>query len=140
MDSKVTGNLGENIAGKFLRDKGYRILDKNYSSKFVSGPQRGEIDIIAKKDGIISFVEVKTLSDSPAYGPLLAKASDGQGRAVFNPEDKVDYQKQRKIIKTAEAWLVENKIPFNSKWQIDVVAIVIDKVSQKAQIKHFENI
>lgn len=129
METKSIGFLGEKIAEDYLKNKGYRILDKNYSSKFVSGPLRGEIDIIVKKGDIISFVEVKTLVDSPS---IIG--------AVFNPEDKVDYQKQRKIIKTAESWLMENRIPLNSKWQIDVVSVVIDKISQKATIRHFENI
>jgi len=129
METKRLGSLGEKIAEDYLKGKGYRILGRNYSSRFVSGPKKGEIDIIAKKGDVIAFVEVKTLVNSSA-----------PSGAVFFPEDKVNYQKQRKIIKTAEVWLVENKIPFNSKWQIDVVAIVIDKISQKAQIKHFENI
>jgi len=129
MDSKVTGNLGENIAGKFLRDKGYRILDKNYSSKFVSGPQRGEIDIITRKGDVIVFVEVKTIV-----------VSSGVAGADFLPEDKVNYHKRRKIAKTAEIWLMEKKIPLNSKWQIDVISVEINLVSKKTKIRHFENV
>ena len=123
MDRKRLGNLGERVAENFLRRKGYEILGKNYSSKFVSGPKRGEIDLVAKKDNIISFVEVKT---------LLSQEN-------FLPEDKVDFQKQRKIIKMAESWLMENKIPLDSPWQIDIIAISLDSDAKKAKIRHLEN-
>lgn len=125
MTSKQLGNFGEKIAERYLKNKGYKILDKNYSPRFVSGPQRGEIDIIAKKDKTIVFAEVKTLS--------LSVPS-------FYPEQKVDYWKQRKIIKAAESWLMEKKIPFDSEWRIDIVAIRINPDAQKAKIHHFQNI
>ena len=64
MNTKETGSLGEKIAERFLKKKGYHILDKNYSSKFVSGPQKGEIDIIAKKGDIITYIEVKSLTNN----------------------------------------------------------------------------
>lgn len=123
MDTKRLGNLGERIAGNFLMRKGYEILGKNYSSKFVSGPKRGEIDLVAKKDDIISFVEVKT---------LLSEGS-------FLPEDRVDFQKQRKIVKTAESWLMENKISLDLPWQIDIIAISLDLDAKKAKIRHLKN-
>jgi len=128
MNPKELGTLGEKIAIKYLQKRGYKILDQNYSSKFVSGPQRGEIDIVAKKKDIISFIEVKTLTQN-CGGPTSA----------ISPEEKVDYLKQKKLIKMAENWLMENKIPLNSKWQIDVIAIKIDLNNRKAKIRHFKN-
>jgi putative endonuclease len=127
MTPKQLGILGEKIAQKYLEKKGYQILDKNYSSKFVSGPQRGEIDIVAKKLDIISFVEVKALEDS-------GETSD------ISPEEKFNLGKKRKIIKMAESWLIENKIPFDSKWQIDVISIKINLENKKAKILYFSNV
>ncbi|MFC1629711.1 YraN family protein [Patescibacteria group bacterium] len=128
MNSKQTGILGEKIASEYLKSKGYEILGKNYIPKFVSGPKRGEIDIIAKKDDVIVFVEVKALVvDNQNSAPLIS------------PEEKVNFQKQRKIIKTAQDWLMEKKVYFNSKWQIDVVSIRINKNTNKAKIQHFQN-
>ena len=123
MDKKETGNLGEKIAENYLRNKGYEILDKNFSFRIFGNPQKGEIDIVAKKSDIISFIEVKTLRtpDSP-----------------ISPEEKVDFGKQRKLVKTAESWLMKKKIPLNSKWQIDVIAIELNS-NKKAKINHFEN-
>ena len=54
MDNRVFGRIGENAAADVLRAKGYRILRQNYRCRY------GEIDIIAERDGDVSFVEVKT--------------------------------------------------------------------------------
>jgi len=125
MDTKQIGILGEKIAEKYLKDKGYQILDRNYSTNFKSGPLRGEIDIVAKKENILSFIEVKTLA--------------GAQVAFFRPEEKVNFLKQRKIAKAAQAWLMEKRIPLDSKWQIDIVAIKIDYENKKARLRHFKN-
>lgn len=123
MQSKQVGILGEKIASDFLKEKGYQILDRNYSSKKVSGPIRGEIDIIAKEKDAIHFIEVKTLTSDK----------------IISPEEKIDFQKEKKIIKMAESWLLENKISFDTKWQIDVISVIINLNSKKAKIRHFEN-
>jgi len=47
------GRLGEKIAAEFLAKKGYRILARNFRTRF------GEIDLVAAKDGVLVFVEVK---------------------------------------------------------------------------------
>jgi putative endonuclease len=123
MYTKRVGNLGEGIAENYLRNKGYQILDKNYVFRMVGNPQRGELDMVVKKDDIISFIEVKTL-----------RLAQGE---PFLPEEKVNFSKQRKLRITAESWLMKKKIPLNSKWQIDIVAIKID--GKKVEVSHFEN-
>lgn len=125
-NTKKLGNLGEKIAENYLKKKGYEILDKNFLEREAFGPARGEIDIVAKNGGVISFIEVKT----------LRLADDGP----FWPEAKVDFQKQRKIINTAQSWLMKKKIPLDSQWQIDVIAITIDSRLKKAKVRHFQNI
>jgi len=122
MNSKQFGNLGEKIAENYLRKKGYQILDRNYSFRIAGNPQKGEIDIITKKDEIVSFIEVKTL-----------KNADN-----FLPEEKVDFQKQRRLVKTSESWLMKNKIPLNIQWQIDIIAIEISQ-NNKAKLRHLKN-
>jgi len=128
MNKKQLGALGERTAENYLKKKGYKILERNYTERLISGPPRGEIDIIARKSGIIDFVEVKTLAKD-----------DGERFPIISPEEKVNFQKQKKIIKTAERWLMEKKIPLDSKWQIDVIGIEIDLSLKKAKIRHFPN-
>ena len=126
MSTKEIGSIGERIARKYLEEKGYKILDENYSFRIPKSPQIGEIDIIAKKDGVISFVEVKTLR--------LASLSQGE---PFLPEDKVNLAKRERIIKTAEHWLNKNKISLNSKWEINIIAITLNLKDRKAKINFF---
>lgn len=123
MNSKKLGDYGERIACYYLEGKSYKILERNYVKEW-SGAAKGEIDIIVKKEGFISFVEVKTLSYKDS---------------VFLPEDQVDFQKQKKLIKLAQNWLIENKIPLDTKWQIDVISIKVNLDTKKAKIKHFKN-
>lgn len=82
------GDIGEDIACKYLRKKDYKILDRNFLKSF------GEIDIIAIKDGVISFVEVKTRKNDS-----------------FKPASlDVDYYKKERIRKTAQAYIMEKDL------------------------------
>jgi putative endonuclease len=71
-ENKIVGNRGETLAVEHLQMKGYKILGRNYASKW------GEIDIVAKDKDIVVFVEVKTKSTLPLYflnSSLLATSS-----------------------------------------------------------------
>ena len=82
------GDFGEEITSNYLEKNGYRILDRNYSKPF------GEIDIIAIKGYVISFVEVKTRkSDDFAYAA-----------------EAVDFYKQERIKRASQAFLMERKL------------------------------
>ena len=87
-DKRKIGDLGEEIVARFLQDKGYEILERNYLKSF------GEIDIIALKNNIVCFVEVKARK-SIKYG---------------YPSEAVGYHKQQRIIKASQSFLVENKM------------------------------
>ena len=134
MNTKITGAQGERIAADHLKSKGYKILGTNYFLRAAHGPKIAEIDIIVKIRDIFVFVEVKTIR---ANGKYLA-------------QDKVDQTKLWKIAKAAEMWLIKNKIPLDSKWQIDVIAIellpddrpqLLQKLlGPKFNLSHFENV
>lgn len=97
---KNLGQQGEDEATQKLLELGYEIKERNYRNII------GEIDIIAQDKDILCFIEVKT------------KSSSGYG----SPEEMVDKRKQRKIIRTAQLYLSENRLQ-NINWRIDVVAI-----------------
>lgn len=140
-NSRKIGGFGEDIVVKYLRKKGYKILDRNYFKRHKSGLMIGEIDIIAKqrrsffdilkgkKEDSIHFIEVKTLLDSrhPWFYSFL-------------PEDKVDFQKQRKLVDVAQLWLSEKKVSLKTRWQIDVVSVRMNLEKRKAKIMHYQNI
>ena len=112
------GILGEQLAQKYLKDKGYNIVALNYK-KFT-----GEIDIIAEKEKVISFVEVKTNS---------------RHNFNFNPELRVNSFKMQNIVRTANLFIMEKGLQ-EVEWQIDIIAITFDSRSQKADIKHFKRV
>lgn len=78
---KLLGIKGERLTIKYLKKQGYKILEKNYSTKF------GEADIIAKKDNNIVFVEVKTRTSlrfgTPSQAVGYSKQSKYKNIALF---------------------------------------------------------
>ena len=113
MNDKIkTGREGENLAADFLEKKGYQILARNYRFK------HAEIDLIAKKESFIVFVEVKTRSYS-FYG---------------EPEAFVDSKKTATILRAAEQYTFENKYEGNIRF--DIISV---KVGGSAEIVHFED-
>lgn len=121
---KTVAITGEEIAVKYLQNQGFNILDRNFKLKYPKGPLMGEVDIIAKKKGVIHFIEVKT-------------SQNRSPNKTLPPEAKVNSQKLQKIIKTAQYWLAENEIYGNNQWQVDVLVIYLN---QPSIVRIFENI
>lgn len=107
------GKEGERLATDFLERKGYIILERNYRFKKV------EIDIIAKKDNILSVVEVKTRS-STYYG---------------NPEAFVKPQQIKNLVAAIDQYIISNDL--DMEVQFDIIAIVKEK--NETKIEHLEN-
>ncbi len=121
--TQQTGELGENIAVKFLKDKGFLILERNYTKKI------GEIDIVAQKKGMIHFVEVKTLYE---YG--VSRENN------VNPFENVTPFKMRKLSRTIAWYLAQMKVPRETMWSIDVIAVVIHRETRHAKIEVLWNV
>jgi len=96
------GDRGENVAAKYLRNLGYKILHRNFGCKF------GEVDVIARDGQMLVFVEVKTRKDS---------------EAVPEPDDQVNITKQHQMSKVAEHYLSRYGIPQPAS-RFDVLAVV----------------
>jgi putative endonuclease len=105
------GKSGEEIAVALLKNNGYKILKRNYKTKF------GEIDIIASSKGTICFVEVKTRK-SNRFGM---------------PYEAISFFKQRHISKVAIMFLKENNL-LDKKARFDVVSISYDTDEPKADL------
>ena len=95
------GKAAENAAAEFLKSRGYKILERNYKNKL------GEIDIIAKQDEVICFLEVK------------ARHSLGQGA----PQEAVSISKQRQISKVAVSYLKSHNL-LDHLARFDVLALL----------------
>ena len=122
-----TGVLGEDIASKFLKKKGFTIVSRNYRKFF------GEIDIIAKKGSRIYFFEVKAVSRD------LSGLKSGLSHETYRAEDNLHPWKIKKLVKTINYYLLENKIK-EGEWQLDAITVLLDKINKKAKVERIENI
>lgn len=120
--TQTLGTQGEGIAERYLRKKGFRILEKNYQNR--TGRRLGEIDIIAERDGAIVFVEVKT--------------REGSAGEVF-PEDNLTAHKFQKLERIARFYLQEQQ-KLDTPYHFDAIAITIDPSKNTAHVRHFEYI
>ena len=117
MNKREIGKLGENIACKYLIKNKYKILSKNYHTRF------GEVDIIARDlNSLLIFFEVKT------------RTSDKYGQGF----EAVDYYKQQKLVKTTYFYLNENEIK-DDNYRIDVLSIDLDFKQRLGRVTHFRN-
>jgi putative endonuclease len=115
------GQIGENIACKYLRNKGFIIIERNFTLRC------GEIDIIANKGEEIRFIEVKTVKYR------------GEG-SFFRPEDNMHFNKLQRIIRTCLVYADMKKFGDHTPWQVDVLAIEYDAEIKRAYIRHLESI
>lgn len=115
---KNLGEQGELLAKNFLKKKGYKILETNFQNP--TGRRLGEIDIIARHKGELVFIEVKS---------RVAEKLDLPVEAAITP------QKLVKVNKIAHYYLRLNKAE-NEPYRFDAVSVHIEKVGNKAEIKH----
>jgi putative endonuclease len=116
MDRQEVGKLGEKAARKFLKKRGYRIRETNFSC------HHGEIDIIAQKKDWLVFVEVRTKS----------------GLDFGTPEESITQAKKERLIASALTYTsTHQKLP--PLWRIDVVAIELDDKGKAKRIDLIEN-
>ena len=118
-ENKRTGDIGEEMAARYLIEQGYDIIKRNFRSRY------SEVDIVAYKKPVLAFVEVKT------------KTSDLYGL----PEEMVNDAKIQKIRNAIDIVL--------SRWdrtglgepiaRIDVVSIMINKYDEVTYFKHIED-
>lgn len=111
---KKIGELGEQLSKKYLIDKGYNILASNYRTKL------GEIDIVAQKNEVVAFIEVKTRK-STAFGL---------------PRESVNYRKQLTLHRLAQQYILHKKIR-DCSFRFDVIEVLW--IQDSYQINHIEN-
>ena len=119
------GQLGEQAAAKYLKNKGYKILDRNFQNNL--GRRLGEIDIIAfdKSENMLVFAEVKTREMDKFKDTL--------------PEENITYSKLRKLSKIASAYL-RLKHKEDSDYRFDALSVWLDPISREARIKHIQSL
>jgi putative endonuclease len=113
---KTLGNRGEWLAAQRLESLGYTIRTRNWRCPV------GELDIVAEKDGVLIFVEVRTR----------------HGDKFGTPEESINKRKQAKLLETSQTYLEEHHAE-DRNWRIDVVAIEIGKRNEVVRMDVIEN-
>ena len=116
MDKRSLGQFGEEQAARYLRRRFYSIVERNYRCRF------GEIDLIARRGGILAFVEVKLRKD------------DAHGEA----REFVTAQKQQRVLAAAQLWLSQNETELQPRF--DVIEVYAPNGENgPVKIRHIEN-
>lgn len=114
MDNGLTGKIGEDFAAEYFIKSGWKILDRNFHSRY------GEIDLIVENEKYILFVEVKSRGE----------------KSISRPCEAVTLSKQKKIIFTAQTYLM-NSVSFKQP-RFDVFEVWIHNKSV-FKFNHIEN-
>jgi len=117
-ENKVIGALGERYAVEYLVKKHYKIIELNPNSRW------GELDIVAEKNNIIYFIEVKTRKDIR------------HGR----PYEGVTRSKIQHLKRTITHYILTHKTLQNRKFQLDVIGILLDQYNVVSELRHYENL
>lgn len=112
MNNIEKGKFGEEVALKYIISKGGKVIEKNYRTKL------GEVDLIAKLNGELVFIEVKSRSNID-YG---------------YPSESVNHKKKRKIVNVAKYYILDNSLD-NLSIRFDVIEIYLNEM----KINHIVN-
>jgi putative endonuclease len=123
MHTREKGSLGEGIASKYLVNKGYKIIARNYLKPW------GEIDIIATKDKVLHFFEVKSVTVD------IERFPNGH-----QPEENVHRKKMRHIRRMIQTYMYETKLGPETEFRVHVLCVYLDESLRRARVKMIENI
>lgn len=138
------GELGEEIACKYLINKGFTVVERNYTKKW------GEIDIIAEKKGKLHLIEVKAVScvtlpdvshETTTPNRTSSRSSPYKGEEEirqYRPEENLHPQKMRRLLRTVQTYMMR-KDP-EVEWQVDLYCVYIQLKDRVARVKVLENL
>ena len=152
-EKRRIGDLGEGLACDWLKRQGFRILDRNYLTKF------GEIDIVGQKSGQTVFFEVKTVTSTVAKAMADKRGTirdrfpdddlwpDGvscESKGIdgdYEPEDNIHPWKLKRLARTIEIYLSDKDIDDDeADWQLDCLAVYLDQEGKLLRIERLEDI
>jgi putative endonuclease len=141
-EKQKIGEIGENVACKFLVKHGFTILERNYTKKW------GEIDIVAQRQenrarllpnqreggqGLkLYFIEVKAVTRDLN---VIRETLDS-----YRPEDNMHPWKLKRLSRTIQTYLVSKHVSESTEWQFDLLVVFLDMNNKKARVKRVEDV
>ena len=119
------GKIGESITKTFLMKHGFTVLTTNYRTRF------GEIDIIAKKDNKLRFIEVKSVK--------VRDLNTLENLAV-QPEDNLTQEKWNKLVTSVGIYLRHTDVTHGTLWQMDLACVYVHPEIREGRVILMENI
>ena len=136
---------------RFLVKLCFRILERNFLRRC------GELDIVAEKEGVIHFVEVKSVSHEmgasqeeglgQSDGDVTRETGYGvrtsygpESRDSYRPEDNVHPQKVARLRRIIQIYLSGRHVSDETPWQFDIATVFIDGERRSAKINFIEDI
>ena len=119
--TQKTGEIGEDLAVRYLEQNGYKIIERNYTRKW------GEIDIIAEKDDTVYFFEVKSKT---------AEKVKGVSREIIDqhtPEEHVHPIKIERLMRAIQTYMNEKQ--WDKEWRLQVLAVILGREDKAAVIR-----
>lgn len=113
--AQALGALGERIAARWLMREGWEVVDRRWRSG------RRDLDLVAVRENVVAFVEVKTRRSTWSGGPVEA----------------VNWRKQRELTRSAQAWLDQRGTlvaPAGATFRFDIVGVVASR--DKVGVRH----
>lgn len=119
-NTRKKGDTGEEIACRFLVSKGFRIIDRNYRKLW------GELDIVAQKDTILHFVEVKSVMYDLS--------------PIHSPEENVHGLKVVKLKRMIQTFMLEKGYSCDSEFHFHVICVYIDVSQRRVRVKWIKDV
>ena len=139
-EKRKIGDIGENAVCEYLKNKGFSVLDKNYSRKW------GELDIVAKKDKTIHFIEVKSISRE-IVGNIIPNVSYETDKNIsrerlddYMAEDNLHPWKLKRLSRVIQTYLSDKNMSDDVEWQFDVATVLVDERKRICRVKLLEDI
>jgi putative endonuclease len=113
-ERQVFGLAGERVAERWLRAHGWRVLQRRYRNG------HRDIDLIAEREGLVAFVEVKARS----------------GAEFGDPVEAVNWRKQNELARSASVWIDRNGRP-GEQYRFDVIGVLIE--GPRVRVRHVQD-
>lgn len=124
LNNREKGDLGENVACEFIKRRGYSVISRNYRKKW------GEIDIIAQKDDVLNFFEVKSVTKSLEVNSLKG----------YRPEENVNTFKLGQIRRMVRTFLAESAFHAETEFRFHVLSVYLDMKTRKGRVKWIKDV